>query len=774
MIRFLELVQTLQMAVKSLQMYTAAHPRTQEALGTLARGLEDWLGERPSLHLAASSGKVFLDGQPVEAASIHLNTLARQLSERRISGFVFQRGVSTEELQAVLNLLILKPARVEELGGPAAILARESLPHVRLSQTQYREVSEGSEDGTGEVTPPSAAPAAPATPAEVPPGPAPDAAPPDATVLWQTWAQALAAALAEASALDPLLGAAPLVERFPGERPPTQLGHLGDLARGLGWGEAFPAPEQLEGLRSALAALPPEEQISVVAGIPTLSPAPPSLRMGFAALAPEALGAGASALAAAGTPWEDLQVVLAEILRFSSQKAAMLEGLAHAWAARGLDGSGLDQLAHRMTWEDRSLEDRLELALQEGPFWELSLDQRLAFLRRLLEAGRTDSFLALLERILDALTSEAAARRESAARTLAGVTPWLRDPGLPLEAEGPLVEGLSAHFGWEPLEQILVPTAASLAQVLDYLIHQGQMGSARGLMDDLTNLSAFLEVPAPWREAALEGLRRRLASPELLKTAVEQLQATEPERILSEFIPFFEAIGPEAATCLVDVLGTEPDRKRRARLVDVIRVLGELAIPALREGLASPRWYLVRNTLNLLADMGDASLLTPVLDCLGHADGRVRRAAVRAAWRLAGPDAEHPLLELLPQTDAETQEEILFVLAQMRSLHATPLLSALAANAKLPEKLRIRFVEVLGQIGDPKAVRGLSDLLKRKGRMFFTHVEPQDLRLAAARALAAISDPGALAALQQVVGEEPRGEARTALERILALRIAQP
>ena len=745
MIRFLELVQTLQMAVKSLQMYTAAHPRTQEALGTLARGLDAWLAERPSLHLAASSGKVFLDGQPVEATSIHLNTLARQLSERRISGFVFQRGVSAEELQAVLNLLILKPARVEELGGPAAILARESLPHVRLSQTQYREVSEGSEDGTGEVTPPSAAPAAPAAPAEVPPRPAPDAAPPDATALKQTWAQALAAALAEASALDPLLGEAPLIGRFPGERPPTQLGHLEDLARGLGWGEAFPAPEQLEGLRTALAAL-----------------------------APDALGAGASALAAAGTPWEDLQVVLAEILRFSSQKAAMLEGLAHAWAARGLDGSGLDQLAHRMAWEDRSLEERLELALQEGPFWELSLDQRLAFLRRLLEAGRTDSFLALLERVLEALTSEAAARRDSAARTLAGVTPWLRDPGLPLEAEGPLVEGLSAHFGWEPLEQILVPTAESLAQVLGHLVHQGQMDSARGLMDDLTNLSAFLEVSAPWREAALEGLRRRLASPELLKATVERLQAAEPERVLSEFIPFFEAIGPEAATCLVDVLGTEPDRKRRARLVDVIRVLGELAIPALREGLASPQWYLVRNTLNLLADMGDASLLTPVLDCLGHADGRVRRAAVRAAWRLAGPDAEHPLLELLPQPDAETQEEILFVLAQMRSLHATPLLSALAANAKLPEKLRIRFVEVLGQIGDPKAVRGLSDLLKRKGRMFFTHVEPLDLRLAAARALAAIPDPAALEALKQVVGEEPRGEARGALERILALRSAQP
>ena len=125
---FLELAQILQMAVKALQMYTAAHPRSQEALGTLAAAVNGWLQDRPELQMAASAGKVFVDGAPVEGSSLHLTALVRQLSERQISGFVLQRGVPAEELLAMLEILILKPAKLEELGGVAKVLAEPEPP----------------------------------------------------------------------------------------------------------------------------------------------------------------------------------------------------------------------------------------------------------------------------------------------------------------------------------------------------------------------------------------------------------------------------------------------------------------------------------------------------------------------------------------------------------------------------------------------------------------------------------------------------------------------
>ena len=62
--------------------------------------------------------------------------------------------------------------------------------------------------------------------------------------------------------------------------------------------------------------------------------------------------------------------------------------------------------------------------------------------------------------------------------------------------------------------------------------------------------------------------------------------------------------------------------------------------------------------MNLLSDMGDAAALEPVRACLAHPDGRVKRAAVRAMWKLAGPASVPHLLAAIPLVDPETQSEI--------------------------------------------------------------------------------------------------------------------
>ncbi len=179
------LAQTLQMALKALTMYTEAHPRSQEALQTLGSQVDAWLGRQPHLHLATSAGRLFVDGAPVEANTLHLTALQRQLSERQISGFVIQRGVQADELLAMLRLLILKPSRLEEQGGIAQVMAGLGLQHISLSQTQYREVRDGD---TGND-----------------PDPAPHAEPPTVSEI-QRWQEALEALLRERQGLTPDLG----------------------------------------------------------------------------------------------------------------------------------------------------------------------------------------------------------------------------------------------------------------------------------------------------------------------------------------------------------------------------------------------------------------------------------------------------------------------------------------------------------------------------------------------------------------------------------------
>ena len=860
---FLSIVQAFQLAIKATLMYTTSHPRTRAALDTLEGHLSDWFTDKTSLHLAAYEGKLFLDGAPFEGTHVHLGALAKQLLDRQISGLIFQRGVTGDELESVVELLILKPAKIEEAGGAAAILEKKALPHVRLSQTQYKEVreGEGGDDdlaGPGSGKSPQDSPAASeavvaAAMAAIEAmsrrtgefqarGPGRGMTPGEGSGislgLGKGPGQGAGQGIGLGPGMGPGYGFAPgggqgegdgsgistgsgegmgpgLGERQPGSggtgagqgsaagagyaeaafdlqiltdqwedqldqvpQPslleeggfePANLGFLGGTPLAFGMGDNFPPAQQVQGLRNALMDMDPASLLSVVAGVDSLPYNPAGMRMAFQGLTAEAFGHASAELMAGDVPWEASKEAIFSTLRYAPQQQSMLAALEMELRNRGL---GLDsqarfrELLDQLNWENLPLEEQIELALNHGQFWSLTLDQRLAFLRRLLNEGRFEPFLAVLDEILARLAGENPSHREQAAATLKGVTRWLVDPGLPLEAEGPIRESLVATFGWEPHLHIHMLVTDALDHLLEAILTKGDPGQALVLLEELTGLCQFQETSTPWREAALQGLHKRLSDPAALRKVVEQLHNATSEQMLKEIIPFLEAGGEAACRILVQVLGEEPDRKRRGRLIEAIRGLGAPALPALYEGLDSPAWYLVRNTLNLLGDLGDAGALSEVERCLGHPDQRVKRAAVRTLWKVCGPAAVPNLLGLIPSADPETQAEIIFALGQLRSKQAVPTLSAYALDRRRSENLRTRAAETLGQIGDPEAVPALRELASRKGRIF-TSAEPPQIRVAAFRSLLSLATAEAQAAAIGILTAEPRNKDRALLQQIL-------
>jgi hypothetical protein len=803
---FLGLVTSLQLAIKAMLMYTASHPRTHMALAVLEGQVAAWLEEKPSVHIAASNGRLFLDGAPFEGTHMHLKALAKQFNEREISGLIIQRGVTAGELEAVLEILILKPSKIEEAGGAAAILASRNLVHVQLGQIQYKEVKEGEggeEDQGGPAirskTPtPSPSAEETATREEV------EAASSAAIAAMA----ALAASMHHGAGSQPGRGQGPQAghgqggsasgggrgagpafdiqlltdqweEQFDLLAQPSLLEESGFSAAGLGFlggtplsigmGEGFPPAPQMEALRRALLDLPPATLLSVVAGLDSLPSSPSGMRMGFQALAGEAFTEATASLMASDAPWEGVKEAVFTTLRYEPQQQTMLTALEAELRGRGLGMEILDrfrEIVQQLDWESLPMDEKIRMATHYGHLWSLTLDQRLTFLRRLLDEGRLDTFVTLVEQILAGLAGEEPTRRETAAHTLKGVTRWLADPGLPEEAESALIQGLTAHFGWEPHLHIHRSTTEALDLALGGLVTKGEPGQALSLLRELANLCEFQGNDTEWRDAALTGLWGRLSDPVSLRKVVELLHTATPETMLTELIPYLEAAGGAACRLLVDILGEEPDRKRRGRLIEAIRGLGEPALPALYEGLDSPTWYLVRNTLNLLADMGDAGALRAVERCLAHPDGRVKRAAVRTLWKVSGPAAVPILLTALPGVDAATQMEILFALGHLRSPLAVPTLGPYALDKKTPEALRVRAAETLGQIGEPKAIPDLTELAMRRGR-FFTTAEPTAVRVAACQALLAIGTTSAVAALRGLVAAEPWNKERATLQRVL-------
>ncbi|HLO68890.1 MAG TPA: HEAT repeat domain-containing protein, partial [Holophaga sp.] len=555
---------------------------------------------------------------------------------------------------------------------------------------------------------------------------------------------------------------------------PADLSVLGATMAGAAIGEGMPEAQSLDALRRALHELPPGALLSVVEGLDSLPRNPAGLRMAFTALSPEAFARATAAFLGRGAGrdhrWPQMRDRLHGILQGAADgspagpAANLLSALEAELRNRGLGLENIKELVALLEWDKMALDDQIRALEERNNLWALSHQQRLAFLRRILDDGREDTFRRILAQVLQGLESPDPNRREAAARTLVGVAHWLSVPGLPPASEADLLRGLQAHFMAETLPQVHKATVEAFAVAFAQMLARSEPGRAHAMLVDLDRAAAG--AADPMRREAMAWLWDRMGQPEALARVFELLHTANPESLLTELIPYLETVGAPAARQLVWVLGEEQDRKRRVRLVEIIRGLGHLALPAMHEALESDRWYLVRNTLNILADLGDADALRPAEACLTHPDGRVRRAAVRTVWKLGGPQAVPALMTAFHQADAETLLEIMFAFGQIRATAAVSLLGVFAQDARMPEKLRARAAETLGLIGGAPAMAILEELLKRKGRIFTT-AEPTEVRAGAAKGLASLGTPQAMASLLALVEREPRNADRPIFQEIL-------
>ena len=390
----------------------------------------------------------------------------------------------------------------------------------------------------------------------------------------------------------------------------------------------------------------------------------------------------------------------------------------------------------------------------------------MAFLRELLDEERLDAFQRVLGRVLETLQVEDEELRLEATQTLSGVTHWIRQPGLPQAVEGILGQKLQAHFAVEPLPQIHQSATEALSTLLGALVLRGEPALAQAYLMELQDLFGIHEKVQPWRQDGLDLLKARLTRSDCMDSTVDLLCNVNKEVLTAEIIPYLEWLGPAAPSFLMEKLSAESDRHRRGRLIEVLRTLGASSVDAVREALNEKAWFVVRNALNLLSDIGDAGSMQAVIPLLRHPEGRVRRAAVRAMWKLGGPASESHLVGILKETDPETQLEVLFALGQLKTLGSAPAVLELAEDRRATERLRLKALETLGLIGATTAIPALSDLLKRKG-FFGGGSESFEIRLGAAKALQLIGTPEARWTLQKIVEASPRGPEKESLNRVL-------
>jgi hypothetical protein len=320
----------------------------------------------------------------------------------------------------------------------------------------------------------------------------------------------------------------------------------------------------------------------------------------------------------------------------------------------------------------------------------------------------------------DALSSEEAdvALRDQVKRAITG---WSAEPqsGDPEYAEAlRMMSDPAQGDGQLPLvDTEHAPEALHMLQMaaeVDVLGRPGEQALARLLEAD--RLSEIVEVAdaAPAESTVAPVIWSRLARPEVVRA------------LLGRSPPEFDALGklapriPEiVARPLLDLLAESPDRSVRGKAYSILTALGEDVGAQVVARLEDDRWFVQRNMLALLFEIGAPESFS-ARPFTRHENSQVRREAYKHLLR--DPETRPEAIHMCAQeSDPRTIGLGLTALEGAEALEPelVPLLAGHAADSELPPELRLMATRALALSDAPRARRALLGLCLRRHPILF-------------------------------------------------------
>lgn len=239
-----------------------------------------------------------------------------------------------------------------------------------------------------------------------------------------------------------------------------------------------------------------------------------------------------------------------------------------------------------------------------------------------------------------------------------------------------------------------------------------------------------------------------------------------------ELFQLLRHLGAQVAPRLVERLCSAENLYARKNLASALVSMGEPAVPFLAAMLQDGRWYVIRNMVAILGEIGAHQSVRLLKAPAYHGDARVRKETIRSLSKIGGTEAEAILIGLLTTKDRDVRQQAILSLGLMRSQTALqPLLDIVRQRDMFGdlESMRKEALLAIGRIGDRRATPELIRFIEKKP--WFTIKSLDGLKIAAASALGAIGDETALDPLRALAKRGGRlgaacSEAIDAIERL--------
>ncbi len=272
-------------------------------------------------------------------------------------------------------------------------------------------------------------------------------------------------------------------------------------------------------------------------------------------------------------------------------------------------------------------------------------------------------------------------------------------------------------------------------------------------------------LPEEIRNTATERLRSIL-NRDMIRYLVERAgDKDELLRVAIQKMLIFT--GLEAIELLLDAIIEAPEAITRRHLFNTIVLFGKDIRPSVEERIKNPEWYVVRQMVSLLGEIGDDRALDAIESAYGNPDPRVKKEVMKTLVRIPSARSTAFLIRVLDEEDQGLVSQAIISLGMLKDPGAIDILGKIAIRWEPfadTQDAKREAIKALGIIGDPRAVPYLTNVLFKKA--WFGKKTNEEVRSLAAYSLGMIGGEDAFGAIEQV-GKNSEGELYITCKRIL-------
>ncbi|MDH4157432.1 MAG: HEAT repeat domain-containing protein [candidate division Zixibacteria bacterium] len=272
-------------------------------------------------------------------------------------------------------------------------------------------------------------------------------------------------------------------------------------------------------------------------------------------------------------------------------------------------------------------------------------------------------------------------------------------------------------------------------KVLNEFVLAGKLIQSGQLLQYIIELESRLRSDKPRWADRLRDATVMAGSRDRLKALAEGLNK-HPETGVRELARYLDNFDWQALSGITDLLGDFEHRTHRETLCDFLTKKGTDNLDLVSQGIFDKRWYVVRNSISILARIGSDRALELLKRTLDHEDERVRMALVQELKECPNDRALELLTAAVRDRDAQIRTEAVNSIIARRGRPAFEAVEAAISEenlATLDQPDRMALLKAYSILGGEAAVPFLSQLILRPN--LFRERLVSDLRAAAFEAL---------------------------------------